>query len=238
MKKSVVPIASSVSAAPTPCPCGSGRTFTECHGAAPAAPPVVLAPSDKLLKLDLACGQRPREGFEGVDLWAPAQHKVDLMKFPWPWADDSVSELHSSHFVEHLPARDVEPRDLVDDNPQMRDRFVGVDFFFAFFNECWRILKDKGTMLVIVPALRSNRAFQDPTHRRFIAAETFAYLSAEWRKAQGLDHYPVRCNFQGQCNHTVLSELTTLHPEAQARRFNESWNVIIDWHASLVALKS
>lgn len=197
----------------------------------------VLEGHTKPVRLDLACGQTPREGFEGVDLLAPAARKVDLCRFPWPFADDSVDELHCSHFVEHIPNREIEARDLVDPNPQTIDRWVGVDMFLGFFDEAWRILRHDGKFRVICPALRSNRAFQDPTHRRFIAAETFAYLHQGWREANQLDHYRVRCNFAGVCNHTLPGELTLLSPEAQAQRFNERWNQIHDWIADLIAVK-
>lgn len=197
----------------------------------------VLEAHTKAVRLDLACGQTPAEGFEGVDLLAPAARKVDLCKFPWPFESDSVDELHCSHFIEHIPARDVEVRDLVDANPQTIDRWVGVDMLFAFFDEAFRVLKDRGKFRVVCPALRSNRAFQDPTHRRFIAAETFAYLHRGWREANQLDHYRVRCNFAGVCNHTVPGEMTLLSPEAQAQRFHERWNQVHDWIADLVAVK-
>jgi len=230
------------------------------------------------LKLDLGAGQSPREGFEGVDLHAAeTKHRVDLFKFPFPWEDDSVDELHSSHFVEHLPAREVEERDiakvrcpecLMEQPPkatayahrvdtkdggvvcsrvrqviervpvhQLQTKFVGQDFFFAFFDECWRILKHDATMTVVIPNARCNRAFQDPTHRRFIVAETFGYLLRDWRTANKLDHYRVRCNFTSQVNPIIPVELSTLHPEAQARRFHENWNTILDWHAVLKVVK-
>lgn len=202
------------------------------------AAPLVVEPATKPVRLDLACGQNCLQDFEGVDLYAPQAHrKIDLCRFPWPIDDNSVDELFCSHFIEHIPARPIEARDLVDPNPQMLDRWLDVDMFFAFFDEAWRILKPGGKFRVICPALKSNRAFQDPTHRRFIAAETFAYLSLDWRKANRLDHYRVRCNFAGQCNHTLPSELTLLCPEAQAQRFAERWNQIYDWIADLVCLK-
>jgi SAM-dependent methyltransferase len=180
---------------------------------------VVLAKPPKTLKLDLACGQTPREGFEGVDLWEGAKHRQDLLKFPWPWEDVSVDELHCSHFIEHIP---------------MATTPAGKDLLFAFFDECYRILKPGGRMTVLCPNARSNRAFQDPTHRRFIVAETFLYLHKPWRAANKLDHYAVDCDFQVQVDPLVPQEFTLLHPEAAMRRFNESWNVIMDWQAVLV----
>lgn len=199
------------------------------------APDLKLAKSPEPVRLDFACGTQPKEGFEGVDLYAPlAPHKVDLFKFPFPWADNSVDEIHCSHFVEHLPARDVERRDLTD---PVHERFLGQDFLFAFFDECWRILQPGAAMLVIVPSGRSDRAYQDPTHRRFIVAEMFGYLNKEVREQMGLGHYKVRCNFATTVNPTVDAALNLRHPEFQANEFRRSYNVVCDWHATLITRK-
>jgi predicted SAM-dependent methyltransferase len=209
-------------------------------------PPLAMAAGPGGFRLDLACGQSPREGFQGVDLLAQnAQYKVDLFKFPWPWKDGSVDDLHSSHFVEHIPAREIEERDMdlsrcesngLPSSGMIKD-FVGKDMLFAFFDECWRILKKNGKMTVLVPCLRNDRAFQDPTHRRFIPAQMFLYLNDPWRKENKLDHYRVRCNFDVKCDPIVPMEMTLYHPEAQAIKLNHYWNSIIDWTASLTALK-
>jgi hypothetical protein len=204
---------------------------------------LALAESPKIVKLDFACGNNKKEGFEGVDFYAPtAEHKIDLFKFPFPWADNSVDEIHCSHFVEHLPARDVELRDLRVDlsapAPIARDRqFVGQDFLFAFFDECWRILKPGSTMMVIVPSGRSDRAYQDPTHRRFIVAELFGYLNKESREQMGLGHYNVRCNFASSITPTIDNALHLRHAEVQALKFREAYNVVHDWHATLITRK-
>src|SRR3970040_2308188 len=124
--------------------------------APPAAPPspLVLAKSSLELKLDLACGQNVREGFEGVDLHAPsAKHRVDLLKFPWPWADASVDEIHCSHFIEHIPLRDVEERDLL----APHHPYLGKDLLFAFFDEAYRVLRPDSHMTVICPSVPSQR---------------------------------------------------------------------------------
>jgi hypothetical protein len=212
---------------------------------APPAAPLELASVPLPVRLDLACGQRPREGFEGVDLYAPGARKVDLLRFPWPWSDGSVDELNCSHFVEHIPARNIDQwdvRDCSEGEPdscwtERLERWRGVDMLFAFFDEAHRVLKPGGKLHVVVPALQSVRAFQDPTHRRFIPAELFFYLNADWRKAQGLDHYRVRANFAFNVNPTIPAELTLLSPEAQGRRIREGWNTTADWVADLVALK-
>jgi SAM-dependent methyltransferase len=186
-------------------------------------------------KLDLGCGLNPKEGFEGVDLYGDkAKHKVDLFKFPWPFADDSVDEIHCSHFLEHVPAREVEVRDLVflpDDEDHL-----GQDMLFAFMDECYRILKPEGWMHIIVPSGRSNRAFWDPTHRRFFMQETFLYFNADWRKLNGLQHYRVHTNFGVDVGHTLPQEEALRSQDAQTARFQTLWNVTADWIAKLKKL--
>lgn len=208
----------------------------------PIKPPTLAQPTIQI-KLDLACGQNCKEGFEGVDIWSGARHVLDLMKFPWPWAPDSVDEINCSHFVEHLPMVfvanigqqfSVSPMQLSGHK----------EMLFTFFDECWRILKKtdnpqnpQGRMTVIVPSARSDRAFQDPTHRRFINECTFLYLNRDWRKMNKLDHYNVDCHFGFNVNPSMPNEIGLLHPEAQGRRLRENWNTTIDFHANLVALK-
>lgn len=207
------------------------------------------------LKLDFGCGQNPREGYEGVDLYAPdATHKVDLWKFPLPWDDNSVEAIHASHFLEHLPMREVEIRDLhpylsqdiydgtngqkwLEAREQAIREYVGKDFLFAFMDECWRILRPDGAMSVIVPNARCDRAFQDPTHRRFFVEWTFAYFTKSWRDANKLDHYRVKCNFESSVNPIIPTDLAALHPEAQQRRFRENWNTVLDWTVMLRPVK-
>lgn len=198
-------------------------------------PSKLIATAQREIKLDLACGQSCREGYEGVDRWEGAKHQLDLLKFPWPWKDSSVEALHSSHFVEHIPHGDG-PKDL----------------FFSFFDECWRILKPGATMEVITPCARNNRAFQDPTHRRFIVAESFLYLNRDWRKANKLDHYSVLCDFDVNVDPALSVDANGKSwmddPEVALRsdavknqilneRFNHQWNRIADWSARLRARK-
>jgi predicted SAM-dependent methyltransferase len=181
---------------------------------------------ETLVRLDLGCGDVPKEGFEGVDMYGTgAKHKVDLMSFPWPFKDSSVDEINCSHFIEHLPMYPLVNGDT--------------DMLIAFMNECYRILKPGANMTVVCPSARSNRAFWDPTHRRFIVSETFLYFSKEWRELNKLEHYlHATCNFGVNVGHSVPAEMNLLSPEASARRFNESWNVVFDCIATLKSLKS
>lgn len=210
-------------------------------------PKLELATPAKEVKLDLGGGQNPREGFECVDLNAPSpKHRVDLFKFPWPFKDNSVDELHASHFIEHIPCRDVEERDIAESvkyNEVLRagsglalsprKKYLGQDMLFAFFDECYRILKPNGWLTLIWPALQSARAFQDPTHRRFIPMEMVFYLDPAWRKANGLDHYRVKCHFAGDVNFSMQQEESVRAAEVQAIRFRHYWNTVLDYHAKM-----
>jgi hypothetical protein len=210
----------------TQCPCNSGKLFIECHGKDLAPKPAIIqTPTKPILRLDLAAGQVPREGFEGVDIWEGSKHVIDLQKYPWPWEDSSVDELHCSHYIEHIPM------EFVLHGGKIKDAL------FAFFDECYRILKPDAVLTIICPCSRNDRAFQDPTHRRFIPAQTFYYFNEEWRKINKLDHYNVSCNFGLNVVPGITVELSLMHEEVQRRRIQESWNVVSDWHATLKSLK-
>lgn len=189
--------------------------------------PVIVEPALEL-KLDLGSGPRPAEGFKGVDIVdGITDFRVDLgSDQPWPWADNSVDELRSVHFIEHLPAiyhTRLRP-------PQ--------DALFRFFDEAFRVAKPGATFTLIWPALQSVRAFQDPTHRRFIPAETLSYLSRANREAMGLQHYNVECNWVTlHCVPTIPAELGLKPDEVQQRMYRESWNFACDMVATLRADK-
>lgn len=224
------------------CPCNSGKPFKQCHGRVLKNEAPQVVPSGPLVKYDLACGANCKDGFEGVDrvkVNDKVKQIVDLMKFPWPWEDNSVDELHCSHFIEHLPLRDVEERDF-DFNPTRglaSDRYLGKDFLFAFFDECYRILKPDGWLHIVCPSVRNERAFQDPTHRRFISQMTFAYVQVPERKSMNLMHYNVACDYKVELMFTHATELQALNPEHAQRRLGAEWNLIFDYFVKMQAVK-
>lgn len=197
---------------------------------------MLLEPST-LVRLDLACGQSCKEGFQGVDI-APCKgvdHVVNLWTFPWPWETSSVDEINCSHHVEHIPMVYV-ASDGKTHRPVPAD-YHDRDLFMAFFDEAWRILKPGGKMFVQVPTARSNRGYQDPTHRRFLVAESFLYLSKAWRDANRLDHYGVSCDFDVHVEPVTSPEEELWHETVQAKRHNHYWNIVHDWRATLTASK-
>lgn len=97
-------------------------------------------PDDGKLRLDLGCGRSKRDAFKGVDIATDIPEVdypgVDLTKPNWPFEDNSVEMIHSSHFLEHLDG----------------------DEQITFMNECCRILRPGGVLLIIVPYGNSPRA--------------------------------------------------------------------------------
>jgi predicted SAM-dependent methyltransferase len=190
----------------------------------------IIVPKEEL-KLDLGCGKNTPPGFKGVDMFEPTAHyRFNLLKFPWPIEDSSVDELHCAHFVEHIPMVYVSGQQIpVDEN----DR----DLWCSFFDECWRILKPKGKMTVIVPHVQSIRAFQDPTHRRFHSEANFVYLDKNWRSMNKLEHYLGSADFDVVADRIFPTEETLRHPEAQMLRAQHYWNTVFDLKITLTARK-
>jgi len=217
--------------------------------------PPVIARAPEPLRLDLGSGPRPAEGFKGVDIVeGVTDFTFDLCSgYRWPWPDNSIDELRSCHFIEHIRA------DYVGDRVHVQAPASRViDALLFFFDEAFRIAKPGAVFTLQWPALQSVRAFQDPTHRRFIPPQMTLYLTREGRKAMGVEHYGATCNWIGECYPTFLIPPETDEDKAMAlradasdekqawakrraedqqRRYNETWNFSQDFIATLRAVK-
>lgn len=132
----------------------------------------------------------------------------DLTKFPYPFKDESVDAIHTSHFIEHL------------------DGFERM----KFFNECYRILKPGGKMRHTHPYYKSVRAVQDPTHKwPPISENSYFYWDKSWRELNKLDHYPINCDFEFNIYYT-WQDPTIANKNEETRFFSidKYWNVVAD----------
>lgn len=147
------------------------------------------------LRLDLGCGANKKSGFIGVDARAfPGVDKVVDLTKPWPWADGSVAEVNTSHFVEHLTA-------------EQRIHFV---------NELYRVLMPDGKATVIVPHWASTRAYGDLTHQWPPVSEMwFHYLSKEWRDKEAPHNDFYRCDFNITWGYALRGDLMVRNAEYQ-----------------------
>lgn len=129
----------------------------------------------KPIKLDIGCGKNKIPGFTGIDTIAFDNVDIvhDLRKIPYPFKDNSVDEIHCSHFLEHLTGAERIP----------------------FFNELYRIMKPKSTARIITPAWSNERAYGDPTHQfPPVTTWTYLYLNKDWR-AGNAPHVGYTCDF-------------------------------------------
>jgi SAM-dependent methyltransferase len=158
----------------------------------------------KALKLDLGTGKgknRP-EGFLGVDIIALPGVKfvADLTK-KWPWKDNSVDEVHSNHFVEHLTSAQR--------------------VFFA--NELFRVLKPGSKATIIVPYWASCRAYGDMDHKWPPVSEVwFFHLNKAWRENENYVDLPYTCDF----DHTLGYGM---HPGIISRNQEYQQHAITFW---------
>jgi hypothetical protein len=137
------------------------------------------------MKLNLGCGlvQKHESYWVNVDKkeLVGVDQVVNLFQFPWPWGDDTVDEILCSHLLEHVPhewkwsSGDTWPSApfAVKD---WASKLADLDGFYAFFAECWRVMKHGALAVFTVPYGASRYAMQDPTHVRFIVRSTIGYI--------------------------------------------------------------
>jgi SAM-dependent methyltransferase len=178
----------------------------------------------KLLKLDLGCGKNKIQDFIGVDSIKfdnvdivldlcekePKSKKDKTLVFKrWPWEDNSVDEVHCSHFIEHL-------------EPAERIHFV---------NELYRVLKPGCKATIIAPHWASCRSYGDLTHKWPPVSEFwFYYLSKEWRDVNAPHNVDYNCNFictWGYSMHPALNSKNEDYKNYALANYKESAQDIV-----------
>ncbi len=118
------------------------------------------------LKLNLGSGQNPQPGYLNVDKHGDPDLKCDLESFPWPWADNSVSEILLIHVLEHLGA-----------SPEV---FIGI------MKEIYRVCEPGAQIYIVVPHPRHDNFIGDPTHVRPVTPAMLQLFSKKanlrWRQ--------------------------------------------------------
>lgn len=125
-------------------------------------------------RLHLGCGSKKKEGYLNVDLFGDPDFRCDLNQFPWPWEDNSIDEIFSEHWLEH------------------------VDDFEKTIHEAYRVLKPNGLFHAKVPHFRSpmtvwhlhKHAFSVFTPKRLVCS--YPYL---WNGKQLFKDVSVKLNF-------------------------------------------
>jgi len=108
-------------------------------------------------KLNIGCGKDIKKGYINLDcIKLPGVDVVhDLKKHPLPFKDNYFDEIYASHVLEH------------------------VENWTETMNELYRILKNKGLLIVRVPFFPGMYSTADPTHKNFFTYLTFDYFEPE-----------------------------------------------------------
>ena len=113
---------------------------------------------NKGMILDVGCGKRKAEpGAIGIDMSpeSAADHVWNLDCYPWPLPDGAFERIHMSHVIEHL------------EDPMRA------------MAEIYRVARDGADVFVTTPHFSSHNSYTDPTHRRHLAAASFAYFTGK-----------------------------------------------------------
>jgi ubiquinone/menaquinone biosynthesis C-methylase UbiE len=113
--------------------------------------------NSKKLIIEIGCGSTPKikdaitvdiVDLDGIDVVADVSKGL-------PFNDNSIDEIHSYHFLEHVE-----------------------DLHFLF-QEMHRVLKEGGLIIGTVPHFSNPYYYSDPTHKTFFGLYTFSYFDKE-----------------------------------------------------------
>ncbi|TXI76021.1 MAG: FkbM family methyltransferase [Dokdonella sp.] len=157
------------------------------------------------MKLNMGCGMNKLPGYTNVDMFAECAPDFlhDLEQTPWPWANDSVTEVVFSHSLEHIGG----------------DSRV----FLAMMQELYRVCQNGAAIRIAVPHPRHDHFIGDPTHVRIITPLVLQLFSKRknlaW-KAAGAANSPLALylgvDFEvEEVNYLLDEPYSTLHREGK-----------------------
>lgn len=132
---------------------------------------MISPPEGKPFKIMLAGAHQARHedpDFIGLDEIKTdmVDYVVRLKEFPWPIENDVVDTIFAAFYYHRLDQAER----------------------IAFANECHRILKPRGQLILVAPYYTSMRAIMDPRAKwPPIGEGSFAFLAKEQRDAQDID---------------------------------------------------
>jgi SAM-dependent methyltransferase len=120
-------------------------------------------------KLNLGCGQYPKQGYVNLDMFDLQGIDIvhNLNNYPYPFNDNEFDEVLCHHVLEHL------------------------DDIVKPLEEIWRITRNRAKIIIKVPIYPGIGAVVDPTHKSFYTFGTFDYFTSN----KLFDHY-TRAEFQ------------------------------------------
>ena len=151
-----------------------------------------------LIKIDLGGGKNPQNKFINIDRRRLKNVDIvhDLETTPWPLPDNCATLVMASHIVEHI-------------NPAKEG-------FIKFMDECWRVLKIGGQMMIATPYAGSEGYWSDPTHCNPCTVQTWGYFDPEntgnlYEVYKPKPWRVVQCFFQSNGNMEVLLQKRSIN---------------------------
>jgi hypothetical protein len=156
------------------------------------------------LRLNLGCGLRHLPGYINVDMYGEPDVRHDLEVFPWPWPDNSVTEIRLVHVLEHLGQSPRVYRDI--------------------WKELYRICAPGARIHIVVPHFRHENFHADPTHVRAVTPLGLGLLSQRFNRSwekQGAANSPLGLYWDVDFEIETFafkpsSDWHRLHPEGRA----------------------
>lgn len=167
---------------------------------------VLDLPPGKPVLVDLGCGAKKREGYYGLDIhpFPGVDVYLDLTQHQYPFQNETVDHIHCEHLMEY---------------------FDGFGRIFMM-DECWRILRQDGTMNVTFYYATSRMATMDPLYKWPPLTEfSFNYFNRNWREANGYTTHRINCNFDIDYRFDMEESLATRNQEFKwfaSRHYNHS----------------
>ena len=126
------------------------------------------------IKINIGAGTDIQPGYINVDMAELDGIDVvhNLMNYPWPFEDNSASEIRAIDVLEHLPPYIGEEHGVI-----------------KFINECWRILKTGGELYIQTPGWRAEFLWIDPTHVRGFDVQSMDFFDPEKPFGQSTGFY-------------------------------------------------
>lgn len=170
---------------------------------------------DKQGHLRLRIGIGTEEGFIKLGPeWDQPDYVLDTKAFPWPVDDATVEAVFAAFYFHRLTQ----------------------DERFTFMNECGRVLKVGGQLMMVMPHGNSMRVAGDPWAQwPPVMENSFFFYNKAWREKEKAEMLPITCDFGD-----VYGVGWTMDPDMNGRsdeylaNARKHWNnAIMDLHITL-----
>ena len=166
------------------------------------------------MKLNLGCGSDYHFEWVNVDFYDDSKCDVkhNLEEFPWPWENDSITEIQIVHTLEHL----------------------GEDWkvFVKILQEMYRVCEDFADITVRVPSPWHWNYTADPTHVRPIIPDTFSLFSKQYIEEYGKSETPFALIYDVDLRPHHITFVPDIFWQKELNTGRITFEQVLDYHRS------